>query len=178
MPNKQEKTENQEKKMTSIVRKLNRHIMGQKLLLYMKQSMLLFALLFFGVLLVQEYTVMGDISFTNHRSFLSDGGIKACNYVITGEADEILLNISVYPVLVISGSISGGIFLLQLLGYLFAYGKEEQKIRQILTPINEMAMKVDELSRMSFTEEKYQYIERSEERRVGKECRSRWSPYH
>ena len=23
-----------------------------------------------------------------------------------------------------------------------------------------------------------EYIERSEERRVGKECRSRWSPYH
>ena len=24
----------------------------------------------------------------------------------------------------------------------------------------------------------YQYFIRSEERRVGKECRSRWSPYH
>ena len=24
----------------------------------------------------------------------------------------------------------------------------------------------------------YRYAERSEERRVGKECRSRWSPYH
>ena len=24
----------------------------------------------------------------------------------------------------------------------------------------------------------YKIIERSEERRVGKECRSRWSPYH
>ena len=24
----------------------------------------------------------------------------------------------------------------------------------------------------------YQYVSRSEERRVGKECRSRWSPYH
>ena len=24
----------------------------------------------------------------------------------------------------------------------------------------------------------YEYRERSEERRVGKECRSRWSPYH
>ena len=24
----------------------------------------------------------------------------------------------------------------------------------------------------------YDYLERSEERRVGKECRSRWSPYH
>ena len=28
----------------------------------------------------------------------------------------------------------------------------------------------------SFT--KYSLTERSEERRVGKECRSRWSPYH
>ena len=31
-------------------------------------------------------------------------------------------------------------------------------------------------------EERYRnhdgYVERSEERRVGKECRSRWSPYH
>ena len=25
---------------------------------------------------------------------------------------------------------------------------------------------------------KLSYVERSEERRVGKECRSRWSPYH
>jgi len=25
---------------------------------------------------------------------------------------------------------------------------------------------------------RYDYLERSEERRVGKECRSRWSPYH
>ena len=24
----------------------------------------------------------------------------------------------------------------------------------------------------------YNYLDRSEERRVGKECRSRWSPYH
>ena len=27
-------------------------------------------------------------------------------------------------------------------------------------------------------DEQIEYIERSEERRVGKECRSRWSPYH
>src|SRR2546426_10927862 len=28
------------------------------------------------------------------------------------------------------------------------------------------------------TQEQYQKVMRSEERRVGKECRSRWSPYH
>ena len=31
---------------------------------------------------------------------------------------------------------------------------------------------------MSFTYNSSSYIVRSEERRVGKECRSRWSPYH
>ena len=30
----------------------------------------------------------------------------------------------------------------------------------------------------SSLEEKEKFIKRSEERRVGKECRSRWSPYH
>src|SRR3712207_9406877 len=29
-----------------------------------------------------------------------------------------------------------------------------------------------------FLEEAFRLIQRSEERRVGKECRSRWSPYH
>ena len=28
------------------------------------------------------------------------------------------------------------------------------------------------------TQRMFSYAERSEERRVGKECRSRWSPYH
>ena len=27
-------------------------------------------------------------------------------------------------------------------------------------------------------QDQYDYVGRSEERRVGKECRSRWSPYH
>ena len=43
---------------------------------------------------------------------------------------------------------------------------------------------VDDESRMRklvsdfLTRKGYAVIERSEERRVGKECRSRWSPYH
>ena len=159
MPNKQEKRENQEKKMTSIVRKLNRHFMGQKLLLHIEQSMLLFVLLFFGILIVQEYAVVGNILFSNGRSFVVGETFKECSYVVTGEPEEILLTVPIYPLLVVSGSISGGIFLIKLLGCLFAYGKEERKIRKILAPINEIAIKVDELSRMSFTEEKYQYIE-------------------
>lgn len=159
MPNKQEKRENQEKKMTSIVRKLKRHIMGQKLLLYIEQSMLLFVLLFVGALLVQEYAVVGNISFSNGRSFAGGETFQQCTYVVTGEADELLLSIPIYPLLITIGSITVGIFWLQLIGCIFSYEKEERKIRKILAPINEIAIKVDELSRMSFTEEKYQYIQ-------------------
>ena len=79
--------------------------------------------------------------------------------MVTGSQEKILLELSVYPIFVISGGISLGILGLQLLGCIFDYGKEERKIRRILAPINELAVKVDELSRMSFTEEKYQYIE-------------------
>ena len=37
---------------------------------------------------------------------------------------------------------------------------------------------LDEIWIISRNEEKLKKIQRSEERRVGKECRSRWSPYH
>ena len=34
------------------------------------------------------------------------------------------------------------------------------------------------VSQMTLEEKMSQMVYRSEERRVGKECRSRWSPYH
>ena len=55
--------------------------------------------------------------------------------------------------------------------------KVEEFLRLRTTNIKELA-KLD-LSRRAMTEEAPESFEvRSEERRVGKECRSRWSPYH
>ena len=44
----------------------------------------------------------------------------------------------------------------------------------IIARINRMRLGVDYIENV----EKEKYFDRSEERRVGKECRSRWSPYH
>ena len=44
----------------------------------------------------------------------------------------------------------------------------------------EFQINYDESKKPSFRSDRYQFtvVMRSEERRVGKECRSRWSPYH
>src|SRR2546426_1604951 len=43
--------------------------------------------------------------------------------------------------------------------------------------VGRLAMSVDEALGL-MTERRFRHLPRSEERRVGKECRSRWSPYH
>ena len=42
----------------------------------------------------------------------------------------------------------------------------------------EWEMKLVDRNVREINEVEWQWAERSEERRVGKECRSRWSPYH
>ena len=48
------------------------------------------------------------------------------------------------------------------------------------TFLKELQEAVDSLTQTVLTAEELEYMtrHRSEERRVGKECRSRWSPYH
>ena len=51
------------------------------------------------------------------------------------------------------------IFIMRLLGILFSWRGDNRKIRRILNPINELALKADELSRLSFSEDKYHVLE-------------------
>lgn len=54
----------------------------------------------------------------------------------------------------------GAMLIIQLLGLLIEYPFDNKKIRKILRPINEIALKADELSRMTFDDEdKYRIIE-------------------
>ena len=56
-------------------------------------------------------------------------------------------------------------------------GKELERV--IAQGKSKMAqMQADLLTQRNSTELTRKKLERSEERRVGKECRSRWSPYH
>ena len=51
--------------------------------------------------------------------------------------------------------------------------KMEEKLKKIVEEQNLEQENPEELALLL-----WQVLKRSEERRVGKECRSRWSPYH
>ena len=53
-----------------------------------------------------------------------------------------------------------------------------EKVKALITRFCGNVTDVDEWGKRRFAYEIQKMTERSEERRVGKECRSRWSPYH
>ena len=54
----------------------------------------------------------------------------------------------------------------------------EKNIRRVEPYVPGEQPKVKDVVKLNTNENPYPPTPRSEERRVGKECRSRWSPYH
>lgn len=65
----------------------------------------------------------------------------------------------IYEPLVVIWNVVFCLFVIQLLGIALKTNRESRHIRQVLAPIDEIALKADALSRMTFTEDKYQEIE-------------------
>ncbi len=58
-----------------------------------------------------------------------------------------------------AGATATGLFGVQFLGLWIFYFAEDRKIRRILSPLDQLALRADELSRISFSEDKYQQLE-------------------
>ena len=125
----------EQRRMTSITRKLHWYMLRGKILHFLGADILLGILMTGGWCLEQEYALLGNILEGNRRSFER----------VTTAAEPGFDLIS--------------LLILQFLGVIFSYYREDRKIRKLLAPINEIALRADELSRLSFTEDKYQVIE-------------------
>ena len=80
-------------------------------------------------------------------------------YRIASKEGTPLLSVSCLIPFAVIASVIIALLILQFLGVIFSYYREDRKIRKLLAPINEIALRADELSRLSFTEDKYQVIE-------------------
>ena len=173
--------------MTSITRRLHWYGIRKKIGRFLWMDLLLLLLLCAGWCADQEYTALRRIDLTNRRSFtisseltelaeqlsanessntlpeqiknLSDRQGRYLMYQVRSRSGNLLLNRPCLVPLLAILSVTMCLLLLQLLGTVFAYAGEGRAIRKILMPINEIALRADELSRMSFTEDKYQQIE-------------------
>ena len=153
----------QQRRMTSITRRLHWYMIRKKILRFLAGDLLLAVLLCTGWALGQEYTAFGAILPGCGRTldWIETGGRAGGElvYLVLSPEGETLLSLScLYPLAAV-GMTLAVLLGIQVLDLLLSYFREDRAIRKILAPINEIALKADELNRMSFTEDKYQIIE-------------------
>jgi signal transduction histidine kinase len=153
----------QQKRMTSITRKMHGYLLRKKFFRSLGTDFLTGVLLVIGWCAEQEFSALGSIAagrsrFFTVREIAASPGAEFL-YMITSGTGKTLLSVSfLYPFIAIA-CILGVLLAVQILGLLFSFYRETKAIRKILAPINEIALKADELSRLSFSEDKYQMIE-------------------
>ncbi len=153
----------EQRRMTSITRKLHWFMLRGKIGRSIGSDLLLLLCLTVGWCAQQEYTAFGMILLENHRRFdlvetAADPGMDLI-YRVTSQAGGPVLAVSCLIPFTVIGILVVSLLILQALGLIFSYYREDGRIRKILAPINEIALQADELSRLSFNEDKYQQIE-------------------
>ena len=134
-----------------------------KILRFLVSDLVLAAFLTVGWCAQQEYSALGKFIEGNQRSFeqlttTAEPGFDLI-YRVASKEGTLLLSVSCLIPFTVIASVVLALLILQFLGVFFSYYREDRTIRKILAPINEIALKADELSRLSFTEDKYQVIE-------------------
>jgi len=181
------------KRMTSIARRMHWTWIWKKIGLFFGTDLLLVLLLFGGWLIDQEYTRLGAIQWKCiHRFSRTDEGAETSELLNTsriqerfgnvvyqvvekhspgtkdeGEAyqyQKVLMEVYVLEPFIFILNLAVGIFLIQVFSAIIGYGKDDKTIRRILKPLDEIALRADELNRMTFSEDKYQEIEEAIEK--------------
>ena len=160
--------EAQNRRTRSITGRLHRAWLFRKIRLYLAADFLLALLLTIGAFAQQEYLVTGSLVLNRVRRFT--GNDEAANslervfYTVADRDGEVLLQTHAIPVLRVIGLVVAVVMVLQILAILLSWFGESRRIRRILRPLTELAVRADELNRMSFGEDKYRRIEDAIER--------------
>ena len=146
------------KRMTSIVRKLHFREIRLRLRGVFGQAVLLFVFLSLGWFLSTEWALTGRISSNVSRRILREAGSRFY-YCINDASGEQLVRASIREPFIIILIVVAALIVVGLIGFLLSLYRDDKAIRKILAPINALAIKADELNRLSFSEDKYQLIE-------------------
>ncbi len=148
------------RKMSSITRKLHFHQIWRNTFVFLRLDIFLLLVAFVCYLLGQEIASIGELNWGYSR-MITRGASDELVYRVTAKEGTVLLSAPVLQFVTIAVFAAGVLFALQFLWMWITYFGEDRKIRKILNPLDQLALKADELSRISFSEDKYQQLEKA-----------------
>ena len=149
----------QSPRMSSITRKIHFYMMRRQLasiFWVMIATVLLCALAY---VIWHELEVFQTLDIKYHRELRWDPQLRELFLYTSDTAGISTMELELYPfclIFIIPAAVTG---VFRLLGILFGWHGRSAHIRRILRPINDLALKADEISRLSFSEDKYQILE-------------------
>ena len=146
------------KKTTSIAKKLNRQHMAKKWGLYFSSDLFLFFALTFGWMLFVEIDRLDFFEWNRERWLSMPDGLTSLSYNFSDRGEK-LVSINAYGVLIFSLIMVSIAFFFQMMNLLLSHYGDYRKIRKTLKPLDDLALKADEISRLTFDEQKFHRIE-------------------
>lgn len=146
------------KKTTSIAKKLNRQHMAKKFGLYISSDLFLFFALVFGWMLYVEIDRLDFFEWNRERWLSMPDGLTTLTYNFSDRGER-LISLNAYGVLIFALIMVCIAFFFQILNLLLSHYGDYRKIRKTLKPLDDLALKADEISRLTFDEQKFHRIE-------------------
>ncbi|MBR0171175.1 MAG: HAMP domain-containing histidine kinase [Lachnospiraceae bacterium] len=158
----------QNKRTRSITGKLHRAYLFRKIRFYIAEDILIALLLTIGAFLQQEYILTGSLVrnrsrwFRPNPDFTTD--LERIFYTVAEENGTVVMEVYLFPILRVVSLVIAVIAAFQIISVLLSWFGDGRRIRNILRPLTDLAVRADELNRLSFGEDKYQRIEDAIER--------------
>ena len=150
-------------RMNSITRRLCAGFARQRAGRIVLSTLLLFVLSCAGWLAMQEYMALGFLKWNIIRNFYVEktiGGKVTEIYYSIINAGEDPIDIPVSRAFIALCIAFAALLIIRLLWmFIISLPRQSRRVRVILEPLNELALKADELSRMEFGEDKYHLLE-------------------
>ena len=158
----------QNKRTRSITGKLHRAYLFRKIRFYIAEDILIAVLLTIGAFLQQEYILTGSLVWNRSRWFRPNPDfttdLERIIYTVAEENGTVVMEVYLFPILRVVSLVIAVIAAFQILSVLLSWFGDGRRIRNILRPLTDLAVRADELNRLSFGEDKYQRIEDAIER--------------
>ena len=94
---------------------------------------------------------------TSFGQFLK--AMRTLRYTVTSGGGVIILDEMIFAPVSIIVSFTTGLFVIEFIGDLLSYSGESRRIKRMFAPLDELASKVEELSKLELSEDKYHLIE-------------------